>query len=197
MELRETRAREAAVEPFAYAGAGFPLVELELHRMCKPTIALVNGAAVGGGFGLALACDMRIGSEKARFRVAFTKIGLNVADATMWMLPRIIGIPNACRLIFTGDMVEAEEAHSIGLLDKVVPPDRLEEEGMALARKIAQGPPIAIRYDKIMLYRSLKSDLETSISYVHLGERLTMASEDFVEGMNAFAEKREPMFRGK
>jgi enoyl-CoA hydratase/carnithine racemase len=92
---------------------------------------------------------------------------------------------------------ERQERSSVGLLDKTVPLDRLELQRMSLARKIAQGPPIAIPYDEVMLYRSLRSDLETSLSYVHVNKRLIMASEDFIEGMTAFAEKRDPISRRK
>lgn len=114
---------------------------LGLQRLEKPTIAMVNGAAAGGGFDLALACDMRVGSENARFMVAFTRIGIVPGSGGTWLLPRIVGLPKACELIFTGDFVEAEEAYRIGLLNKLVPAEKLEEETMALARKIAQGPP--------------------------------------------------------
>jgi len=192
MEVREQRST-GGVE----ARGGIHDVILELRRMGKPTIAMVNGPAAGAGFGLALACDMRIGSENARFRVAFTIIGLTPVDGSVWMLPRIVGISNACRIIFTGDVVGAEEAHRIGILDKLVPAEKLEAETMALARRLAQGPPIAIGYDKMMIYKGLDIDLETHLSYTGLSERVSMASEDFMEGIKAFAEKRQPVFRGK
>ena len=152
--------------------------------MGNPTLAMINGAAAGGGFGLALACDMRIGSENAKFRVALTVIGLTPVDGCAWMLPRMVGVSNACRIIvcriiFTGDVVEAEEANRIVILDELVPSDKLEEKTMALAQKLPQGPPIAIAYDKMMIYRGLEIDLKTSLSYSGLGERVSMASDDF------------------
>jgi len=170
---------------------------LGLRRMGKPVIAMVNGPAAGGGFDLALACDMRIGSENARFKVAFTKIGLVPDTGTEWMLPRIVGISKACRLIFTGDTVEAEEAYRIGILDELVPSDRLEEETMALARRLAQGPPIASRFNKTMIYRGLDTDLEKSLNFSGVCQRVCFGTEDFKEGLKAFAEKRQPVFRGK
>ena len=164
--------------------------------MAKPTLAVVNGPAVGGGFDIALACDMRIGSENARFMVAFTRIGLVPGTGGGWLLPRIVGLSQACRLIFTGDLVEAEEAHQMGLLDWLVPSDNLEEEAMALALRVAQGPPIALRLDKMMIYEGLNGDFETAVNLGSMCERLCLGTEDFKEGIKAFAEKRRPVFRG-
>lgn len=170
---------------------------LKIQRMGKPTIAVVNGPAVGGGFDIALACDMRIGSENARFMVAFTRIGLVPGTGSGWLLPRIVGLSKACRIIFTGDLVEAEEAHQIGLLDWLVPSDRLEEEAMALAGRLAQGPPIAISFDKMVIYEGLNSDFETALKLGSMCERLCLGTEDFKEGIRAFAEKRKAVFQGK
>ena len=118
---------------------------LGLQRMGKPTIAMVNGAAVGGGFELALACDMRIGSDQARFRMVFTTIGITPGAGGPWTLPRIVGLSKACKIIFSGDFIEAEEAYKMGLLDDLVTAERLEDETMAFASRLAQGPPIALR----------------------------------------------------
>jgi 2-(1,2-epoxy-1,2-dihydrophenyl)acetyl-CoA isomerase len=170
---------------------------LALQGMAKPTIAVVNGPAVGGGFDIALACDMRIGSENAKFMVAFTRIGLVPGTGSGWLLPRIVGLSKACRLIYTGDLVESEEAYQMGLLDWLVPSDRLEEETMALAHRIAQGPPIALSLDKMVIYEGLNSNFETAIKLGTMCERLCLGTEDFKEGIKAFAEKRKPVFRGK
>ncbi len=171
-------------------------VILGLQRMGKPTIAMVNGAAVGGGFELALACDMRIGSENARFRMVFTTIGITPGAGGVWVLPRIVGLSKACKIVFSGDFVEAEEAHKIGLLDDLVPVERLEEETMTFARRLAQGPPIALRLDKLMIYKGLETDLETAVAFQVACENITLHSQDHVEGIRAFAEKRKPIFRG-
>jgi 2-(1,2-epoxy-1,2-dihydrophenyl)acetyl-CoA isomerase len=170
---------------------------LALQGMAKPTIAMVNGPAVGGGFDIALACDMRIGSENARFMVAFTRIGLVPGTGSGWLLPRIVGLSKACRLIYTGDLVESEEAYQMGLLDWLVPSDRLEEETMALAHRIAQGPPIALSLDKMVIYEGLNSNFETAIKLGTMCERLCLGTEDFKEGIKAFAEKRQAVFQGK
>ena len=185
--------RSGADEDFSFVEG----VMLGLQRMGKPTIAMVNGPAVGGGFDIALACDMRIGSENARFMVAFSRIGLVPGSGSCWTLPRIIGLSKACRLIFTGDFVEAEEAYRIGLLDWLVPSDKLEEETMALARRIAQGPPIAFRFDKTVIYNGLNSDFETTLKLGSACENLCRNTEDFKEGIKAFAEKRQAVFQGK
>ena len=171
-------------------------VILGLQRMGKPTIAMVNGAAVGGGFELALACDMRIGSENARFRMVFTTIGITPGAGGVWALPRIVGLSKTCKIVFSGDFVEAEEAYKIGLLDDLVPAERLEEETMAFARRLAQGPPIALRLDKMMIYKGLETDLETALAFQTACENITLHSQDHVEGIRAFAEKRKPIFRG-
>jgi 2-(1,2-epoxy-1,2-dihydrophenyl)acetyl-CoA isomerase len=113
----------------------------------KPTIAMVNGAAAGGSFDLALACGIRIGSEDARFMVAFTRIGIVPGSGGIWLLPHIVGLPKACEFIFTGDFAEAEEAYRIGLLNKLVHAERLEEETLGLAHWLAQGLPITHRLD--------------------------------------------------
>jgi 2-(1,2-epoxy-1,2-dihydrophenyl)acetyl-CoA isomerase len=172
-------------------------VILGLRRMGKPAIAMVNGPAVGGGFDLALACDMRIGSESARFSVAFTKVGLTPGTATAWVLPRIVGMSKALRLLFTGDPVDAEKAYRMGLLDELVPAESLEGETMALARRLAQGPPTAIAFDKMIAYRSLDMDFETALALSVACVRVCFGTQDFREGLKAAAEKRQPVFTGR
>lgn len=191
---RKFLAKVEADEPFREE---MHQVILGLRHMGKPTIAMVNGPAVGGGFDLALACDLRIGSESARFSVAFTKVGLTPGTATAWVLPRIVGISKALRLLFTGDAVEAEEAYRMGILDEVVPPEKLEEETMALARRLAQGPPQAMGFDKMMVYRGLHMDFETALELSAACVRVCFGTQDFREGLKAAAEKRQPVFRGR
>jgi len=169
---------------------------LGLQRMGKPTIAMVNGAAVGGGFELALACDMRIGSDQARFRMVFTTIGITPGAGGPWTLPRIVGLSKACKIIFSGDFIEAEEAYKMGLLDDLVPAERLEDETMAFASRLAQGPPIALRLAKMMIYKGLETDLETALAFEVACQNISLHSQDHIEGIRAFAEKRRPVFRG-
>ncbi|MBI4234392.1 MAG: enoyl-CoA hydratase [Chloroflexi bacterium] len=173
-------------------------VILGMHRMEKPTIAMVNGVAVGGGFDLACACDLRVGSPDSRFMVAFVRIGLFPGFGGTWLYPRALGsIPKAAELLFTGDWLEAEEAHKFGLLNKLVPREKLEEETTALAQRIADGPPIAIRLSKLMLHKGLGFDLETAMLMAAAAETITLTSEDHREGVTAFREKRKPLYKGR
>jgi len=170
---------------------------LGFHRLEKPTIAMINGVAVGGGFDLACACDLRLGSENARFMVAFTRIGLFPGWGGTWLYPRLIGIPKAAEMLFTGDFMEAKDAERLGLLNKLVPAADLEKETMDLARRIANGPPIAIRLAKMQLYKGLEMDLETALKIAAACETITLTSEDHKEGVAAFKEKRKPQYTGK
>ena len=170
---------------------------LGLQRLPKPTIACVNGDAVGGGFDLALSCDIRIGSPKARFITGFPRVGLAHDTGGTWLLPRIIGLGKALEYILTGDPCPAEEAYRIGLLNKLVPEDELEGETMALARKLAQGPPIALRLSKLQVYKGLEMDMETALALATSCVLITFSSEDYKEGIKAFAERKRPVFKGR
>jgi len=171
---------------------------LGLHRMEKPTIAMVNGVAVGAGFDIACACDLRVGCPDSRFMVAFVRIGLFPGYGGTWLYPRMLGsIPKAAELLFTGDWLEAEAAYRMDFLNRFVSRDSLEDETMALAQRIAEGPPIAIRLAKMLLYKGLESDLETALLMAAASETITLTSEDHREGVAAFREKRKPNYRGR
>lgn len=130
--------------------------------------------------------------------VAFVRIGLFPGYGGTWLYPRALGsIPKAAELLFTGDWLEAEDAHRFGLLNRLVPKERLEEETLALATRIADGPPIAIRLAKMMLYRGLEFDLETAMLMAAAVETITLTSEDHREGVAAFREKRKPVYKGR
>lgn len=162
-----------------------------------PTIAMVNGVCAGGGYDLALACDIRIGSDKARFMVAFARLGATPIAGGAWFLPRIVGLSRAALLLFTGNFVEAEEAYRIGLLDKLVPHERLEQETMEIASTIASRPPIGIRLTKLNLYRGLGMDLDTALDFAVLANTITQSTEDFNEAITAFREKRQAVVKGR
>jgi len=195
MEGEERRIRGA--EEIRRGFKNIQAIILGLHKLEKPSIAMINGPAVGGGFDLACSCDLRIGSEKARFMVAFTRIGLFPGWGGTWLYPRIIGIPKAAEMLFTGDFMEAKDAERYGLLNKLVPAADLEKETMSLARRIADGPPIAIRLAKMQLYKGLGMDLETALKVAAAMETITLTSEDHQEGVRAFREKRKPQYKGK
>ena len=168
-----------------------------LQAMEKPSIAMVNGVAAGAGCDIALACDLRIGSENARFVSSFIKRGLFPGVGGCWLYPRVMGLGKALEFLFTGDFIEAAEAEKIGVLNHLVPAAELEKETMTLARKIADGPPIAIRLAKLQVYEGLGMDLETALRFAAACEVITLSSEDHKEGVAAFLEKRQAKFQGR
>lgn len=171
-------------------------IVLGLHRMQKPVIGMINGVAAGAGFDLACACDIRIGSPKSRFLAAFIRVGLFPGWGGMWLYAKALGIPKAAELIFTGDFLESEEAYRLGLLNKLVPEENLDSATMEMAHKIANGPPIALRLSKLMLYKALEMDLDTAMQMSAALESITLSSEDHKEGIAAFKGKRKPDYDG-
>jgi len=176
---------------------GIQKMVLALQKMEKPTIAMVNGAAVGAGCDLAFVCDMRVGSENARFRNGFVRIGLIPGAGGTWLYTRLMGLGRGLEFLFTGDFLGAEEAHRIGVLNKLVPADDLERETLELARKIAKGPPIAIRLSKMQAYEALQSDMETALQIAAACQAICFNTEDMLEGTTAFIQKREAEFKGR
>lgn len=163
----------------------------------RPTIAAVDGAAAGFGCDLALACDLRIVSERAVFGEIFVKRGLMPDGGGTWLLPRIIGTGRALEMLLTGDLVAAEEALRIGLANRVIPHAALTAEVAALAARIAAGPPIVHRLVKRAVYAGQAGDLAAALDREATGQLALLASEDFGEGVRAFLEKRPPHFRGR
>ena len=169
---------------------------LGLRELEKPTLAVVNGPCVGAGFDLALACDIRLGSEDALFMCGFVKIGLFPGFGATWFYPRLMGIGKALELLYTGDQLRAEEALRLGVLNKVIPLAELKKEALFLAQKIADGPPIALRLMKAQVYAGLNLDLEMALTNAAMCEAITLASQDHKEGVTALREKRTPDFKG-
>lgn len=169
----------------------------QLRNFEKPTIAALNGVAAGGGFSLALACDLRIASEAARLAPIFSRIGLAPDTGTSYLLPRLVGLAKALEISFTGDIIDAAEAARIGLVNRVVPADDLVRATNELAAKIADGPPLALKLTKRLLYHGAESDLEEAYDMEGYLQGICLQSDDFLEGMAAFAEKRRPHFTGK
>lgn len=172
-------------------------IVLALNSVEKPVIAAVNGAAVGGGVNLALACDIRIASEKARFGQVFVRRGLHTDWGGIYLLPRLVGYAKAAELIFSGEIIDAREALKIGLANKVVPHGELLEATYELAGRIATNAPIPIAFAKRGLQNFYKWDLAAALDYEAYVLGITMRSEDAKEGFKAFLEKREPEFKGR
>ncbi len=158
---------------------------------------MVNGAAVGAGCDLAFACDMRTGSENTRFMNAFIRIGLFPGWGGTWLYPRVMALGKALEYLYTGDFIEAEDAEKLGVLNRLVSADELEKETMALAGKIASGPPVAMRLTKLQVYKGLNMDLETALQMAAACETITLTSEDHREGVAAFREKRQAKYQGR
>jgi 2-(1,2-epoxy-1,2-dihydrophenyl)acetyl-CoA isomerase len=162
----------------------------------KPIIASLHGPVYGAGMGLALACDLRIAAESAKFSVAFIKIGLMPDAGVSFFLPRIIGLGRAMEMSMLGEAMEAEEARSTGLVNRVVPDERLEEETAALAERLAGLPTQALGRIKQTLHRSFESDLTAALEAEAVNQTLCGYTHDHKEGVAAFFEKRDPSFTG-
>lgn len=163
----------------------------------KPTIAAVNGVSVGAGLSLALACDIRIASETARFSAIFIKRGLSADTGSTWFLPRLIGMERALEMLYTGRLVSAAEAEKIGLVSEVVAPDKLMERANTLAHEIAQGPTLAVEINKRLAREGMERNLTEHIEAEQFLQAITQQSEDAKEGRLSFLEKRDPVFKGR
>jgi len=169
---------------------------LRLVNFPLPTIAMVEGYAVGAGSNLALCCDLIVASDRAKFGEVFNKIGLAVDGGGTWLLPRLVGLARAKELVFTGDIIDAAEALRIGLVNRVVHAADLAATTRALAEKIAAGPPLALRLDKQALNRAACTDLAAALETEAFSQALAVASDDHQEGVSAFFDKRPPKFIG-
>jgi enoyl-CoA hydratase len=184
------------VEARAFAEKGISLFR-KIELMEKPVIAAVNGFALGGGCELSMCCDIRIASEKAKFGQPEVGIGITPGFAGTQRLPRLIGEGRAKELIFTCDVIGADEAYRIGLVNKVVPAEELMTVAMELANKIVQKSQLAVRYAKTAINRGIETDLDTGMSIEKDLFGLCFATEDQKEGMGAFLEKRTPEYKLK
>jgi 2-(1,2-epoxy-1,2-dihydrophenyl)acetyl-CoA isomerase len=169
----------------------------QLQNFEKPTIAALNGVAAGGGFSLALACDLRIASADARLAPIFSRIGLAPDTGTSYLLPRLVGLAKALEISFTGDVIDAATALQIGLVNRVVPAEDFDRATYELAQKIAVGPPLALKLTKRLLYHGSEADLGAAYDLEGFLQGICLQSADFQEGIAAFSEKRQPRFTGK
>jgi 2-(1,2-epoxy-1,2-dihydrophenyl)acetyl-CoA isomerase len=163
----------------------------------KPTIAALPGPAVGAGLAIAMACDIRIAAQSAFVATGYVRIALSGDYGMAWLLTRLVGTARARELMFTGDKVDAARCEAIGLVNRVVPDDKLQEEAFALAKSLAEGPRLALRYMKDNLDEALQFDFETARD--HEAERLVRltTTSDHREAVQAFIDKRKAVFSGK
>ena len=191
----EERANKPALTT-QYYKFGIQRIPLAFEKLDVPIIAAVNGPAIGAGLDLACMCDMRIAAESARFAESFVKVGIVPGDGGAWLLPRAVGYSKACEMAFTGDMLSAQEALACGLVSRVVPDAELMAAAKALAARIAANPPHAVRMAKRLLIEGRHSRLDTLLELSASLQALTHATGDHREAVNAFLEKRRPVFKG-
>jgi 2-(1,2-epoxy-1,2-dihydrophenyl)acetyl-CoA isomerase len=168
-----------------------------IRQMTKPVIASINGPAFGAGFNLALACDLRIASSNATFSQSFAKVGLHPDWGGSYFLPRVVTPNKACEMFFLGDTIDAAEAHRLGILNFVVPPDELEAETRKLAERLRNAPAVALAAAKHAVYLSQAAELEEMLRYETEAQMRCFESDDCAEGVLAFLEKRPPKFTGR
>ena len=176
--------------------AAIGAVPLTMRDVAKPIIACINGAAAGGGMTISLHCDVRIASEKARFAAVFARVGVIPEYGSTFMLARIVGIAKACELVFTARTIDAAEAKEIGLVDHVVPADRLKEVTKEMATTIAALPPFAVQTAKRGLYQGLTEDIRTQMRFERMALDACYESAEHAEAVRGFLEKGEPYFEG-
>ncbi len=172
-------------------------VALRLHRLAKPAIAKVNGVAAGAGLNLALGCDLIVASDGARFSEIFAKRGLSIDFGGSWLLPRLVGLHKAKELAFFADVISAEEAEEIGIVNRVVPAGDLDAVVDEWARRLAAGPPIALSMTKTMLNNAFAVSMEQALEDEGRCQAVNFGTADTAEAVAAFLQKREPRFSGR
>ena len=170
---------------------------LAMRNANKPVIAAVNGPAAGAGMNIALACDIRIMSTEAKMGQTFSRRGLHPDWGGTYFLPRLIGVAKAAEMIWSGRMVSAQECLELGIVSQLSEPDDLMKDVLAMAHTFADGPPVAIRLAKRAMYRNVDSSLEEALEFETFAQNVAAATKDAKEGIAAFVEKREPVFKGE
>ncbi len=186
------RFRAAHERTFAVYSPFLSLLDLEV-----PTIAAMQGHAIGGGLGLAVVCDLRVANREARYGANFVRLGLHPGMATTYILPRLLGLPRALELLLTGRIVSGAEAAELGLVNYAVEADRVTEKARELASEIAACAPLAVRWTKHSVYRGIDWDPRRAAELEAHAQSRTLETEDAREGIRALLEKRDPVFRGR
>ena len=176
---------------------GVHRIVLTLEDLDKPVIAAINGAAMGAGMDMAIMCDLRVCSDKAKFAESYINMGLVPGDGGAYFLPRIVGTSKALELFMTGDIITPDEALNLRIVNRVVPHESLMKETFKLAKQISNKPPLAIRMTKRAVYQSEASTLRSHLDYISSQLSLLSETEDHLEAANAFLERRKPVFLGK
>jgi 2-(1,2-epoxy-1,2-dihydrophenyl)acetyl-CoA isomerase len=194
--IRESRdsGNVKRLEPLLRAGSQ---LIVRMRTMPQPIVAGVNGAAAGAGMNVALACDIRIASEQATFGQNFARVGLFPDYGGTYLLPQAVGLARAAEMLYLGHMIDAREAEKMGIVNHVVPGDQLLPEARALAGRLAEAPPLAVRALKKVLFASDRAALERALEVEIEQQMKCFASDDAGEGIRAFFEKRAPKFEGK
>ena len=200
-DVKAMKAREGA-----FGGSGVQIRDgyrRNIHRVVRsiyglevPSIAAINGAAIGLGMDVACMADIRIAADTAKMGVTFLKLGLIPGDGGAWLLPRTIGMSRAAEMLFTGDVIDAKTAAEWGLVSRVVPAADLMVEAVALADRIAQQPPHALRLAKTLLKQGQNASYDTLMEMSAAAQAISHLTEDHMEGVDAILEKRAPVFKG-
>jgi enoyl-CoA hydratase len=170
---------------------------LAIRQLPIPTIAAINGHAIGAGLCFALACDLRIAVADAKMGMTFTKLGLHPGMGATFFLPRLVGTARACELFFTGRVIDANEAGRLGILNRVVSREEFPAAVESVSKEIASAAPIAVRMVKKAIYRGTEHSLDDMLDYESLQQSITFTTDDAREGIKAVMEKRAPKFKGK
>ena len=194
-EMAEGKLRSWDMKRFLWEGVHHILLTVE--EMDKPVIAAINGAAMGAGMDMALMCDIRVCSARARLAESYINIGLVPGDGGAYFLPRLVGVSKAMELFLTGDPITPEDALALGIINRVVPHELLMEETFKLAEKIAKKPPMAVRMMKRAVFQAQGVSLRSHLDYISSQLALLTETEDHIEAAKAFLEKRSPEFKGR
>jgi len=197
-DLQETFMKPALDKKPSRVMSGWPEEICSIfRRINKPIIAAINGAAVGFGCAVCLTCDIRIAARSARMGFGFVRMGIVPGDGATYYLPRLVGMGKACELVFTSRIIDADEAEKIGLVNRVVDDKELKTATHELAQKLVEAPPLAIQWAKQALYQSLDSSFAAQLRFETIGQTACFATEDFIEAVKSFLEKRPAVYQGK